>query len=164
MDVTLEFVLDRKSVFVNRWHWYWCFWWIFYTEGTFLNTCKQGIFNWRASSYPDVIQNYFLLKRMFDLFYNRDKCHEPGFLRGKILHTKATLFLSLSAALVGTWWYWVSMGRHWLVLCGAGSVWGGTGWYLVLQAESRNKHGPPYFTQAFHSTASFWKSVVIFWL
>ena len=35
----------------------------------------QGTFNWRTSSYPDFIQNYFLLKRMFDLF---------GFLRGNI--------------------------------------------------------------------------------
>ena len=28
----------------------------------------QGTFNWLASSYPDFIQNYFLLKRMFDFF------------------------------------------------------------------------------------------------
>ena len=24
--------------------------------------------------------------------------------------------------LVSTWWYWVSMGRYWLVLCSTGSV------------------------------------------
>ena len=36
MEVTLEFVIDRKCVIVNRWHW-----WIFYTEGAFLNTCKN---------------------------------------------------------------------------------------------------------------------------
>ena len=41
----------------------------------------QGTFNWQASSYPYFIQNYFLLKRMFDFFDNRDK---PGFLRGSI--------------------------------------------------------------------------------
>ena len=32
------------------------------------NTHKQGTFNWRASSYPDFIHNYFSLKRMFDFF------------------------------------------------------------------------------------------------
>ena len=45
---------------------------------------RQGTFNWRASSYPDFNQNYFLLKRMFDFFDNRDKSRKPGFLRGKI--------------------------------------------------------------------------------
>ena len=35
---------------------------------------------------PDFIQKYFLLKRMFNFFDNRDKCREPGFLRGNI-HT-----------------------------------------------------------------------------
>ena len=29
------------------------------------------------------------------------------------------------AVLVGTWWYWVSMGRYWLVLGGTGSVYVG---------------------------------------
>ena len=67
----------------------------------------QGTINWRASSYPDFIQNYFLLKRMFDSCDNRDKCPKPGFLRGNIYtscismvlldRTKATLStLSLS--------------------------------------------------------------------
>ena len=45
---------------------------------------KHGSFNGRASSYLDFIQNYFLLKRMFDFFDNRDKCRKPGFLRGNI--------------------------------------------------------------------------------
>ena len=44
----------------------------------------QGTIIWRASSNPDFIQNYFLLKRMFDFFDNRNKCRKPGFLRGKI--------------------------------------------------------------------------------
>ena len=30
------------------------------------------------------------------------------------------------AVLFGTWWYWVSIGRYWLVLGGTGSVEGGT--------------------------------------
>ena len=39
------------------------------------------------------------------------------------------------AVLVGTWWYWVSMERYWLVLDGTGSVEGGTGWYLVVLGQ-----------------------------
>ena len=33
------------------------------------------------------------------------------------------------------WWYWVSRRRYWLVLGGTGSVWGGTGWYLVVLGQ-----------------------------
>ena len=36
------------------------------------------------------------------------------------------------AVLVGTWWYWVSMERYWLIHDGTGSVEGGTGWYLMV--------------------------------
>ena len=32
------------------------------------------------------------------------------------------------AVLVGTWWYWVSIERCWLVCGSNGSVWGGVGW------------------------------------
>ena len=39
------------------------------------------------------------------------------------------------ALLVGTWLYWVSLGRYWLVLGDTGSVWGGTGWYLVVLGQ-----------------------------
>ena len=39
------------------------------------------------------------------------------------------------AVLVGTWWYWVSRRRYWLVLDGTGSVWSGTGWYLVVLGQ-----------------------------
>ena len=40
--------------------------------------------------------------------------------------------------LVGTWWYWVSGRRYWLVLGGTGSVGGGTGWYLVVLGQYRS--------------------------
>ena len=33
--------------------------------------------------------------------------------------------------LVGTWWYRVSVELYWLILDGAVSVQGGTGWYLM---------------------------------
>ena len=35
---------------------------------------------WEASSHPDLIQNYFLLMRMFTFFGIRDKCHKLRFL------------------------------------------------------------------------------------
>ena len=59
MEVTWEFVMDRKCVFVNTmlFHWYWYFWWIFKTEGAFLNTCK----NW----YRGGISEYFLIQRWY---------------------------------------------------------------------------------------------------
>ena len=47
---------------------------------SFFYKTGQGTFNWRASSQPVFIQNYFLLKRKMDYFDNRDKCRKPGFL------------------------------------------------------------------------------------
>ena len=37
--------------------------------------------------------------------------------------------------LVGTWCYWVSRRRYCLVLGDTGSIWGGTGWYLVILGQ-----------------------------
>ena len=53
---------------------------------------NQGTF-WRASSYPDFTQNYFLIKRMFDFFYNRNKCRKPGFLSGNIYTSSISMVL-----------------------------------------------------------------------
>ena len=39
------------------------------------------------------------------------------------------------AALVDTWWYWVSMEWYWLLYDGAGSVEGGSMWYLVVLGQ-----------------------------
>ena len=39
--------------------------------------------------------------------------------------------------LVGTWWYWVSIGRYWLIHDATGSVYGGAGWYLVVLGQYR---------------------------
>ena len=47
-------------------------------------TSTNYFVNWRASSNPDFIQNYFLVKRMFDFFDNRDKYRKPAFLRGNM--------------------------------------------------------------------------------
>ena len=37
--------------------------------------------------------------------------------------------------LSGTWWYWVSIGCHYLPYDGTGSVQDGTGWYLVVLGQ-----------------------------
>ena len=37
--------------------------------------------------------------------------------------------------LVDTWWYWVSIEWYWLIYDGAGSVEGGSGWYLVVLGQ-----------------------------
>ena len=42
---------------------------------------------------------------------------------------------------VGTWWYWVSRRRYWLIHDGTGSVWGGTGWYLVVLGQMKKVLG-----------------------
>ena len=39
------------------------------------------------------------------------------------------------AVLFGTWWYWVSIARYWLIHDGTGSVEGGTGWFLVVLGQ-----------------------------
>ena len=49
--------------------------------------------DWRASSYPDFIQNYFLLKHMFYFFDNPDECRNPGFLRGNIYTSCISIFI-----------------------------------------------------------------------
>ena len=43
----------------------------------------------------------------------------------------------LRAVLVGTWWYWVRIGRYWLLHGDAGSVEGCTGCYLVVLGQLR---------------------------
>ena len=35
------------------------------------------------------------------------------------------------------WWYWVSRRRYWLVLGGIGSLWSGTGIYLMVLGQFR---------------------------
>ena len=41
------------------------------------------------------------------------------------------------AVLVCTWLDFVSRGRHWRLLGGTGSVYCGTGWYLVVLSQNR---------------------------
>ena len=41
------------------------------------------------------------------------------------------------AVLVGTWWYWTSLGRYWLVIGGIVSVGDDTGWCLVILSQNR---------------------------
>ena len=37
----------------------------------------------------------------------------------------------------GTWWYRVSIGRYWFIFDGTVSVYGDTGWYLVVHGQYR---------------------------
>ena len=53
----------------------------------------QGTINWRASSNLDFIQNYFLLKHMFNFFDNRNECCKSGFLRGNICTSCTSMVL-----------------------------------------------------------------------
>ena len=41
------------------------------------------------------------------------------------------------AIMVGTWWYWVSRRRYWLIHDGTGSAWSDTCWYLVVLDQQR---------------------------
>ena len=112
---------------------------------------------------PDLIHNYFLLlKRMFDFFNNRNKCHKPGFLRGNIYtscismvlldhfanksntfqHT-LSLPLSLSPSLALPFPPISSLGLHFLRSRIPGSRINGT---LVLHATFANKGFALYLT------------------
>ena len=87
-------------------------------------TMIQGTINWRASSNPDFILNYFFTKRMFDFFDNWDKCRKPGFLRGNIYTScismvlldhfanKSNTFLSLYPSLALPFPPWVSTSSY----------------------------------------------------
>ena len=57
--------------------------------------------------------------------------------------------------LVDTWWCWVSMGRSWFVLGGTGSVWSGTGWYMMVLGQKK---------AVLVSTWWYWVSMGRYWL
>ena len=44
-------------------------------------------------------------------------------------------FFVVVVVLVGTWWYWVSMWRFWLVLSDFGSGLASSDWYLVVLGQ-----------------------------
>ena len=50
-----------------------------------------------------------------------------GSVWGGVVWYLVVLDQSVWGGLVGTWWYWVSIGLCWLVCGGNGSVWGGIG-------------------------------------
>ena len=54
--------------------------------------------------------------------------------RRKIV-ARDTVAKDLVARDIDIWWYWVNIGRYWLVFGGTGSVWGSTGWYLVILGQ-----------------------------
>ena len=60
-------------------------------------TLSQGEINCGASSEPDIIQDYFLWRRMFYFFGNRDKCRKSSFNRQTCTLCLAALFNIISA-------------------------------------------------------------------
>ena len=56
------------------------------------------------------------------------KCsyHIAIYTSKQICHCISTVKIEFE--MIGTWWYWVSMGQYWMVL---DDIWGGTGWYLL---------------------------------
>ena len=61
----------------------------------------------------------------------------------------------LSVVLVGIWWYWVSRRRYWLALSGTESVWGVTGWFLLILGQ---------FVAVLVGTWWYWVSLERNWL
>ena len=57
-----------------------------------------------------------------------------NFSRGTIV-VRDIVARDLVARDIDIWWYWVNIGRYWLVFGGTGSVWGSTGWYLVILGQ-----------------------------
>ena len=56
----------------------------------------------------------------------------PGVNSAEIYNPKQHQY---GLVLFDTWWYWVSMEWYWLLYDGAGSVEGGSGWYLVVLGQ-----------------------------
>ena len=69
--------------------------------------------------------------------------YDPWFLCFNLLQNlsrrtivaRDTVAKDLVARDIDIWWYWVNIGRYWLVFGGTGSVWGSTGWYLVILGQ-----------------------------
>ena len=64
-------------------------------------------------------------------------CREEQLSRGTLLRGRLLRRTLLWGILrdIDIWWYWVNIGRYWLVFGGTGSVWGSTGWYLVILGQ-----------------------------
>ena len=56
-------------------------------------------------------------------------------LSRRTIVARDTVAKDLVARDIDLWWYWVNIGRYWLVFGGTGSVWGSTGWYLVILGQ-----------------------------
>ena len=57
--------------------------------------------------------------------------------------------------LVGTWWYWVSMERYWLISDSTGSVEGNTGLFMMVVGQYRS---------VLDDTCWYWVSMGRYWL
>ena len=79
------------------------------------------------------------LQRNRGIIVARNHCREGQLSRGTIVARdivgRDIVPRKLVARDIDIWWHWVNIGRYWLVFCGTGSVWGTTGWYLVILGQ-----------------------------
>ena len=78
---------------------------------------------------------------LFSVLVCYRKCREEKLSRGTIVArdnvardnvVRDIVAKDIVARDIDIWWYWIKKGRYWVVFGGTGSVWGSTGWYLVI--------------------------------
>ena len=83
----------------------------------------------------------FELWSFFSVLVCYRKCREEKLSRGTIVArdnvardnvVRDIVAKDIVARDIDIWWYWIKKGRYWVVFGGTGSVWGSTGWYLVI--------------------------------
>ena len=90
--------------------------------GKFPNCLENFLIFWKISGwcekFPDCLESFWIVWKVF-----------VG--SGKFPDFFVRLLGQYGVVLVDTKWYWVRKTPHWLALGDTGSVWGGTGGYLV---------------------------------
>ena len=150
-------VLHRHQVRVSQWrsqHWGHPFWrWISWILGRNY-TYEPGIYGGKKIEWCEVLTitmvNLFLKIRFQLMVQFGSRTHpiksglsvlkmtgSPGQTRplmwiNKTLSWEKICKLIFFQIPVGIWWHWVRRGHYLLVLGGAGSVLGGTDWYLIV--------------------------------
>ena len=91
---------------------------------------------WRKPDHPNNNLQQSVLLRPLDFGHPEDRplCKWPFVQERRNNCRKEQLSRGTLRAIV-IWWYWVNIGRHWLVFGDTGWVWGSTGWYLVIQGQ-----------------------------
>ena len=99
---------------------------------------------WKATKELDQVNSANLLFEswsFFSVLVCYRKCREEKLSRGTIVArdnvardnvVRDIVAKDIVARDIDIWWYWIKKGRYWVVFGGTGSVWGSTGWYLVI--------------------------------